>query len=192
VPGQHGAGADELNADRRIPEVVSFTLPPQRAPVYNTQGECGHCFRVGQQALLVYNMSAGNPNPPVSPKPVTLANPPFLSGKDYAQLAGLTFAEKVDQMRAILQAVKDSRTPAEIAKYGDFLWIERLGPSGEVLFVGQGGPGAAMNFPTVTIIMPQGEVYRMFMLGLTGTDTTRTPPVYLYDLQKGKAQLMVI
>lgn len=137
-------------------------------------------------------MSTGNPNQQGPPKPVTLANPPFLSGKDYAQLAGLTFAEKVEQMRAILQAVRDSRTPADIAKYGDFLWIERFGPRGEVLFVGQGGPGAAMNFPTITIIMPQtGEVYRMFMSGLTGIDKTTTPPIYLYDLQKGKAQLMV-
>jgi hypothetical protein len=137
-------------------------------------------------------MSTGNPNPQGTPKPVTLANLPFLSGKDYAQLAGLMFAEKVDQMRAILQAVKDSRTPADIARYGDFLWIERSGPSGEVLFVGQGGPGAAMNFPTITIIMPQtGEVYRMFVSGLTGIDKTKTPPVYLYDLRKGKAQLMV-
>jgi hypothetical protein len=123
---------------------------------------------------------------------VTLANPPFLSGKDYAQLAGLAFAEKVDQMRAILQAVRDSRTPADVAKYGDFLWIERPGPGGEVLFIGQGGPGAAMTVPTITIIMPQtGEVYRMFMRGLTGTDNTKTPPVYLYDLRQGKAQLMV-
>ncbi|HEY7330466.1 MAG TPA: hypothetical protein VH592_22690 [Gemmataceae bacterium] len=137
-------------------------------------------------------MPTGNPNPQGTPKPETLANPPFLSGKDYAQLAGLTFAEKVDQMRGILQAVKDSRTPADIARYGDFLWIERVGPSGEVLFVGQGGPGAAMNYPTITIIMPRtGEVYRMFVSGLTGIDQTKTPPVYLYDLQKGKAQLMV-
>ncbi|HTU93348.1 MAG TPA: hypothetical protein VMF69_24925 [Gemmataceae bacterium] len=137
-------------------------------------------------------MSTGNPNSQGSPKPVTLANPPFLSGKDYAQLAGLTFAEKVDQMRAILQAVRDSRTPADIAKYGDFLWIERFGPGGEVLFVGQAGPGSSMNFPTITLIMPQtGEVYRMFMSGLTGIDKTTTPPIYLYDLQKGKAQLMV-
>jgi hypothetical protein len=52
---------------------------------------------------------------------VTLANPPFLFGKDYTQLAGLTFAEKVDQTRAILQAVRDSRTPGDVAKYGDFL-----------------------------------------------------------------------
>lgn len=137
-------------------------------------------------------MFPGNPNRQGPPKPVTLANPPFLSGKDYAQLAGLTFAEKVEQMRAILQAVRDSRTPADITQYGDFLWIERFGPSGEMLFVGQGGPGAAMNFPTVTIIMPQtGEIYRMFMSGLTGIDKTKTPSVYLYDLQKGKAQLMV-
>lgn len=137
-------------------------------------------------------MFPGNPNPPRPPRPVTLANPPFLSGKDYAQLAGLTFAEKVEQMRAILQAVRDSRTPADIAQYGDFLWIERFGPSGEVLFIGQGGPGAAMNFPTITIIMPRtGEVYRMFMSGLTGIDKTKTPPAYLYDLGKGKAQLMV-
>lgn len=137
-------------------------------------------------------MYPSNPNPQGTPRPVTLANPPFLSGKDYAQLAGLTFAEKVSQMRAILQAVRDSRTPADLAKYGDFLWIERFGPAGEVLFVGQGGPGAAMTFPTITVIVPPtGEVYRMFMIGLTGTDNTKTPPVYLYDLQKGKAQFMV-
>lgn len=137
-------------------------------------------------------MSTGNPNPQGPPKPVTLANPPFLSGKDYAQLAGLTVAEKVDQMRAVLQAVKDSRKPADIAKYGDFLWIERFGPRGEMLFIGQGGPGAAMNYPTITIIMQQtGEVYRMFMSGLTGVDRTVSPPLYLYDLQKGKAQLVV-
>lgn len=136
-------------------------------------------------------MSTGSPTPQGTPRPVTLANPPFLSGRDYGQLAGLTFAEKVVQMRAVLQAVKDSRTPADIARYGDFVWIERFGPAGEVLFVGQGGPGAAMNFPTITIIVPTGEVYRMFMVGLMGTDTTKTPPVYLYDLQNGKAQLMV-
>jgi hypothetical protein len=163
----------------------------QGEPEYNLEVEGDHYHRVGQRTFLVQNMSAGNPSPQGSPKPVTLANPPFLSGKDYAQLGGLTFAEKVDQMRAILQAVKDSRTPADIAKYGDFLWIERFGPGGEVLFVGQGGPGAAMNFPTVTIIMTTGEVYRMFIRGLTGTDPTRTPPVYLYDLQQGNAQLMV-
>ena len=170
-----------------------MTLRAAAEPVYNVvELEGGHCHRVGKQGLLVHNMSTGNPNPQGPPKPVTLANPPFLSGKDFAQLAGLTFAEKVDQMRAILQAVKDSRSPADIAKYGDFLWIERFGPAGEVLFVGQGGPGAAMNFPTITVIVPQsGAVYRMFMTGLTGTDNTKTPPVYLYDLQKGKAQLMV-
>jgi hypothetical protein len=137
-------------------------------------------------------MSQGAPHPPGPPRPVTLANPPFLSGKDYAQLAGLSFADKVEQMRAILQAVKDSRSPADVARYGDFLWIERPGPQGEVLFVGLGGPGAAMRFPTITVILPQtGEVYRMFMSGLTGADTTKAPPVYLYDLQKGNAQLIV-
>jgi hypothetical protein len=136
-------------------------------------------------------MSQGTPNPGGSPRPVTLANPPFLSGKDHAQLAGLSFADKVDQMRAVLQAVKDSRTPADLAKYGQFTWVERFGLSGEVLFLGQGGPGAAMNYPTSTIISTTGEVYRMFMSGLTGTDNTKAPPVYLYDLQLGKAQLMV-
>ena len=142
--------------------------------------------------LLVQSMSTGNPNPQRSPKPVTLANPPFLSGRDYAQLAGLSFADKVAQMQAILQAVRDSRTPADIARYGDFLWIERPGPTGEVLFIGQGGPGAAMNYPTITIFLPwSGEVYRMYMSGLAGVDHSQSPPVYLYSLQNGKAQLMV-
>lgn len=54
------------------------------------------------------NMSPGKPNPHGTPKPVTLANPPFLSGKDYTQLAGRTFDEKVAQMRAILQAKHNS------------------------------------------------------------------------------------
>lgn len=49
-----------------------------------------------------------------------------------------------------------------------------------------------MSYPTITIIVPpRGEIYRMFMSGLTGIDNTKTPPVYLYDLQQGKAQLMV-
>lgn len=123
---------------------------------------------MGEQGLPGRNMS--QPNLGGAPRPVTLANPPFLSGKDYAQLAGLSFNEKLDQMRAILQAVKDSRTPADIAKYGQFTWIERCGSGGEMLFLGQGGPGAAMKFPTITIILTTGEVYRMFMRGLTGLD----------------------
>ncbi|MHB1424091.1 MAG: hypothetical protein ACYC3I_13015 [Gemmataceae bacterium] len=50
-----------------------------------------------------------------------------------------------------------------------------------------------MNFPTITIVVPHtGEVYRMFVSGLMGIDKTTTPPIYLYDLPKGKSQLMVL
>lgn len=135
-------------------------------------------------------MSPSNPSPSGPPKPVTLANPPFFSRHDYQQLGGLTFDEKVRQLRGILEAVKASRGPADIAKYGVFTWIERQGPAGEQLFIGQAGP-RAMAYPTVTVIMPSGAVYAMFHSGLTGTDTSRVPPVYRYDLAMGNAQLVV-
>jgi len=136
------------------------------------------------------NASTNPLNQGPTPKPVTLSNPPFLTAADYQQLIGLFFADKVVQMRGILTAVAASRTPADRAKYGDFLWVEGVGPGLEVLFIGQGGP-AAMNYPTVTIIARNGEVYRMKHGGITNSDLTKIPKEYTYDLVLGNAQLMV-
>ena len=44
--------------DGRTPRVLSFTQRPQPEPVYNIEVEGDHCYRVGQQGLLVHNASA--------------------------------------------------------------------------------------------------------------------------------------
>lgn len=68
--------------------------------------------------------------------------------------------------------------------------VEGAGPCLEVLFIGQGGPGAT-NYPTVTIIGRNGEVYRMKQARITNSDLTKIPKEYSYDLALGNAQLMV-
>jgi hypothetical protein len=45
-------------ADGSTPEVESFTPRPEPEPVYNIEVEGDHCYRVGQQGLLVHNASS--------------------------------------------------------------------------------------------------------------------------------------
>jgi hypothetical protein len=54
---------------------------------------------------LADNGSMNPTNRGPTPNPVTVSNPPFLSAADYQQLSGLSFADKVVQMRGILTAV---------------------------------------------------------------------------------------
>lgn len=130
-----------------------------------------------------------NPTPP-TPKPVTVANPGVLSATGYAQLNALSFADKVRQMRAILGRVQATRTQQQISQLGPFRWQEALGPSAEVIFIGQGAPATTIR-PTVIVITTRGEVYRMLPTGLTGVISQGPPQVVGYDLQLGQAQLMV-
>jgi hypothetical protein len=52
-------------ADGSMPVVESVTLREEPEPVVNIEVEGDHCYRVGQQGLLVHNMSqpTGQPNP---------------------------------------------------------------------------------------------------------------------------------
>ncbi len=132
--------------------------------------------------------------------PVTLANPGVISAADYAQLKGLTFPEKVQQMLGILRQAPATRTQQQLTgsnfmkwgrhsclplcrqtgmsalptrimllpltQSGPFIWTDAVGSRGEVLFIGSGFP-ATTTFPTVIIIKPTGEVYRMLPSGST-------------------------
>ena len=46
--------------DGRTPRVLSFTQRPESAPVYNIEVGGDHCYRVGEQGLLVHNSSVPN------------------------------------------------------------------------------------------------------------------------------------
>ncbi len=129
------------------------------------------------------------PNAHGAPKPVALANPGVLSAADYGQLKGLTVDEKIQQMRAILEEVRATRTPQQIAQFGQFIWEEADGPSGEAIFIG----AAPLSFkrPTVIIIGTDGKVHRMLAAGLTGLISQGPPKIVDFDLNKGMAQLMV-
>ncbi len=118
-----------------------------------------------------------------------LANPGFLSATDFTQLQGLTFDEKVRGMRAILNEVKQSRTPQQIAQFGSFRWQEMGGPTGEVIFMGQAAPGTTTR-PTVVMISRDGRVYRMRRAGITNTVSVGPPRIVDIDLHLGNAQLM--
>jgi hypothetical protein len=56
---------EELRAGERLqakdgstPRVLSLALRPETEPVFNIEVEGDHCYRVGQQGLLVHNQSA--------------------------------------------------------------------------------------------------------------------------------------
>jgi hypothetical protein len=61
--GELKIGERLLAADGSTPCVDSFTLRAEPEPVYNIEVEGDHCYRVGQQGLLVHNMSQ-SVNPP--------------------------------------------------------------------------------------------------------------------------------
>ena len=132
----------------------------------------------------------GQPDPRLPAKPVELANPGRLSAADYAQLEGLSFGDKVRQMRAILNRAIATRSPQQVEQLGPFRFQEMLGPNGEEIFMGQGAP-ATTTVPTVTVITPQGQTYRMRPLGVTGVASPGPPLMVSYDLQLGNAELMV-
>jgi hypothetical protein len=67
--------------------------------------------------------------------------------------------------------------------------VEGVGPGAEVLFIGQGTPGT--NYYSVTIIMRNGQVRRTKPTGITGSDLSKIPKEYTFDLQLGNGQLMV-
>jgi hypothetical protein len=119
-----------------------------------------------------------------------LANPGFLSAADFAQLQGLAFDEKVRLTRAILNEVRQTRSPQQNAQFGRFTWQEMGGPMGEVIFMGQGAP-ASTTRPTVVVIFRDGRVYRMLPAGITNTISVGPPRIVDFDLQLGNAQLMV-
>lgn len=117
-------------------------------------------------------------------------NPGFLSAADFGQLQGLAFDEKVRLMRAILNEVRQSRTPQQIAQFGRFTWQEMVGSTGEVVFLGQGAPTSTTR-PTAVVICRDGRVYRMLPTGITNTISAGPPRMVDIDLQLGNAQLMV-
>jgi hypothetical protein len=119
-----------------------------------------------------------------------LANPGFLSAADFTQLQGLAFDEKIRLMRAILDEVRQTRTPQQIVQFGWFTWQEMGGPNAEVIFMGQGAP-ATTTHPTVVVIFRDGRVYRMLPIGITNTVSVGPPRIVDIDLQLGNAQLMV-
>jgi hypothetical protein len=55
--GELSMGERLLARDGSTPRVLSFTLRPEPAPVYNIEVEGDHCYRVGEQGLLVHNAS---------------------------------------------------------------------------------------------------------------------------------------
>lgn len=59
--GELQIGERLLAADGSTPAVESFTPRPEPEPVYNIEVEGDHCYRVGQQGLLVHNASQGTP-----------------------------------------------------------------------------------------------------------------------------------
>jgi hypothetical protein len=93
-------------------------------------------------------------------------------------------------MRALLNEVRATRTPQQTAILGQFFWEEAIGPSAEVVFIGQGAAANTMR-PTVVVILTDGKVYRMLPKGLTGVISQGPPKVVGLDLQQGIAQLMV-
>jgi hypothetical protein len=58
--GELRRGERLLAADGSTPQVESFTLRPDPEPVYNLEVEGDHCYRVGQQGLLVHNASCSD------------------------------------------------------------------------------------------------------------------------------------
>jgi len=127
--------------------------------------------------------------PQGTPRPVTLTTSGVLSDVDYAQLNGLNVTEKIQQMRGILREVRATRTPQQIQQFGPFRWDEAVGLSAEYLFIGAAPP--TLQRHTVVLIMADGKVYKMYPAGITGLVSPGPPKVVAYDLQKGKAQLMV-
>jgi hypothetical protein len=93
-------------------------------------------------------------------------------------------------MRAILNEVRQTRTPQQIAQFGRFAWQEMGGSKGEVIFMGQGGP-ATTTRPTVVVVFRDGRVYQMLPLGIRNTVSVGPPRIVDIDLQLGNAQLMV-
>lgn len=130
-----------------------------------------------------------SPNPQGTPVPVTLASPGEFSDADYVQLGGLTVPEKILQMRGILTEVRATRIPQQLTLAGPFRWDEAVGASGEYLFIGAAPPQLQRH--TVVLIMPDGKVYKMYPAGITGLLALGPPKVVGYDLQLGKAQLVV-
>jgi hypothetical protein len=119
---------------------------------------------------------------------VMLASPGRLSDADYQQLVGLTVADKIDKMKAILTEVAATRTPQLIAALGPFRFVEGVGSFGEHLFIGAAAP--TLQLYTVVIIKATGEVYKMQPSGLKGVVSQGPPKVYDYDLQSGMGVLM--
>jgi hypothetical protein len=64
-----------LAADGSTPRVVSLTLRAGPEPVYNIEVDGDHCYRVGQQGLLVHNMSAPARQDECDRRGVTVAGP---------------------------------------------------------------------------------------------------------------------
>jgi hypothetical protein len=55
-----------LAKDGSTPRVLSLALRAEPEPVYNIEVEGDHCYRVGQQGLLVHNASVGPIPPPAT------------------------------------------------------------------------------------------------------------------------------
>jgi RHS repeat-associated protein len=76
--GELRIGERLLAADGSMPCVESFTLRAKPEPVYNIEVEGDHCYRIGEQGLLVHNMSA--------PKPEDSSKEPCPPASKYASI----------------------------------------------------------------------------------------------------------
>lgn len=92
-------------------------------------------------------------------------------------------------MRDILNEVRGTRTPQQVAQFGGFTWQEMGGPTGEVVFMGQGAPATTAR-PTVVVVFRDGRVYRMLPTGITNTISVGPPRTVDIDLRLRNAQLM--
>jgi hypothetical protein len=68
--------------DGRTPRVLSFEPREGVEPVYNIEVEGDHCYRVGEQGLLVHNASAKDSDECPCPKSPKDATKPLLDGRD--------------------------------------------------------------------------------------------------------------
>lgn len=85
------SGERLLAADGSTPQVESFTPRPEPGPLYNIEAEGDRCFRVGDQGLLVHNMSQGTPTPAPTP-----ACPPIVDSNEVQAVKNALNADITD------------------------------------------------------------------------------------------------
>lgn len=129
-----------LARDGTMARVVSLVARPCPEPVYNIQVEGDHCYRVGEQGLLVHNASA----------PCT---DPFSDGLQPLQtvtFAGVSRMRSVGVMGAVIP-------PATV--------MARVGQSGGIHNFNRTGPPWWSDFTTANPVTPPDSWQRGHLLG---------------------------